>query len=194
VDEAAEAVARAPSAAPAWTLVITTAPQLPQDVWIAANGSNDGGWQTGGSVCLGILSNAGGPTDPAGVFAPGDHATLKPTIVEAGVFGVDGAPVSAGDYVAPPAGPGRSPRPFTLSPGGSFYVVFDGYVVNTSEPPAFPFPQGSTLRFMFTFDWAGEGRQIVPFVLWVGVPAGNGTYSYFPFLDEGDLMENAKSR
>jgi hypothetical protein len=193
VGEAADAVEQAPGA-PGWSLVISTAPQLPQDVWFSGSGSNDEGWRTGGSVCLGVLANADGPNDPQGVFAPGDHAMLLPTIVEAGLFGIDGAPVPAGDYVAPSAGPGHSPRPFTLATGESFYVAFDGYVVNTSEPAAFPLPKGTTARFMFTFDWAGEGRQVAPFVLWLGIPIGGGAYTYFPFLDEGELMENARSR
>jgi hypothetical protein len=192
--ESVEEAAQAASQAPAWSLVISTAPQLPQDVWFSGHGSNDEGWDTGGSVCLGVLANADGPNDPEGVFAPGDHAMLLPTIVEAGLFGIDGAPVPAGDYVAPPAGPGHSPRPFTLAAGESFYVAFDGYVINTSEPAAFPLPKGTTARFMFTFDWEGEGRQIVPFVLWLGIPIGGGAYTYFPFLDEGELMENARSR
>lgn len=193
VEETAQALAQAP-AAPEWTLVITTAPQLPQDVWLSASGSNDDGWHTGGSVCLGVLANAGGPNDPLGVFQPGDHAMLLPTVVEAGIFGVDGAPVPAGDYVAPPAGPGRDPRPFTLAAGESFYVAFDSYVINSSEPPAFPLPKGATSRFLFTYDWEGEGRQVAAFTLWIGVPIGGGAYSYFPFLDEGDLMVNTIHR
>jgi hypothetical protein len=31
-----------------WTVVITTAPQLPQDVWFAGRGNNAAGWESGG--------------------------------------------------------------------------------------------------------------------------------------------------
>ena len=41
VAEASEAVVGAPGQEATWSLVISTAPQLPQDVWISARGNND---------------------------------------------------------------------------------------------------------------------------------------------------------
>lgn len=190
VAEASAAVGQAHRAD--WTVIVTTAPGLPQDVWIAAHGNDTDGWHGGGSVCLGVLANDLGPHDPQPAFEPGDHATLITTVVSAGVFGVDGTPVAAGDYFAPGSAADASPgRDFTLANGQSYFVIFDGLVQNSSNPAAFPFPVGSVLRFMFTFDYSGEGRQIAPTVLWVGIPAGPG-YLYFPFLNEGNLMLSAK--
>ncbi len=190
VAEAAEAVGQAHNAD--WTVVVTTAPGLPQDVWMAAHGNDTDGWNGGGSVCLGVLSNDLGPNDPVPAFEPGDHATLLTTVVSAGVFGVDGTPVAAGNYLAPGNALDASPaRAFSLANGQSYFVAFDGLVQNSSNPAAFPFPVGTTLRFMLTFDYHGEGRQVTPGVLWVGIPAGP-EYLYFPFLNEGDMMLNAK--
>lgn len=144
-------------------------------------------------MCLGVLANDLGPNDPTPAFQPGDHATLITTVLTAGVFGVDGSPVAAGDYVAPGNAADASPaRNFTLANGQSYFVIFDGYVQNSSNPPAFPFPVGTTLRFMFTFDYSGEGRQVTPGVLWVGFPIGGGAFGYVPFLNEGDMMLNAR--
>jgi hypothetical protein len=175
-----------------WSVVISTPPGVPQDVWMEGKGNDVDGWLSGGNVCLGILSSDQGPNDPTPAFSPGDHATLKTTVVAGGLLGVDGTPVPPGNYYAPGNAADQSPgRAFTLTAGSSYYLAFDGYVQNTSNPAAFPFPKGSTIRFMFTFDYLGQGRQITPFVLWVGVPTGNG-YSYFPFLNEGDLMANVR--
>ncbi len=186
------AVQAARDVASDWSVAITTAPHHPQDVWMAAHGNNTDGFHGGGSVCLGVLANFDGPGDPTPVFLPGDHATLQTTVVEAGLFGVDGAPVPPGDYVAPGNPVDESPaRAFSLQPGESFYVVFDGYVVNTSEPAGFPAPAGTTVRFMFTFDHAGEGRQEAELALWVGIPSGD-TFVYVPFLNEGAMMVNVR--
>ncbi|MEZ4298787.1 MAG: hypothetical protein R3B70_27800 [Polyangiaceae bacterium] len=186
------AAAVAPASGDDWTVVVTTAPGLPQDVWMTGHGSNEEGWSGGGSVCLGVLANDLGPTDPVPSFLPGEHATLLTDVVEAGVFGEDGTPVPPGDYVAPGLESDASPsRDFTLAPGEAFYVIFDGEVINSSQPPAFPFPVGSVLRFMFTMDYEGEGRQVVPTTLWVGIPDGGGGTFYVPFLNEGDLMLQA---
>lgn len=190
VGEAAQAVAPDRSD---WTLVLSTAPRQPQDVWLAAHGNNTDGWNSGGSVCLGVLANDQGPNDPVPAFEPGDHATLLTDVVEAGVFGVDGTPVPPGDYLAPGNAFDQSPsRDFTLAPGQSFYVIYDGTVINSSLPAAFPFPVGSVLRLMFTLDYDGEGRQIQPAVLWGSIPDGNGGSFFVPFLNEGEMMLNAR--
>jgi hypothetical protein len=190
VGEAAQAVTPAQDD---WSVVLTTAPQQPQDVWLAAHGDNTEGWNSGGSVCLGVLANDQGPTDPVPAFEPGDHATLLTDVVEAGVFGVDGAPVPPGDYFAPGNALDQSPgRSFTLTPGQSFYIVYDGTVINSSLPAAFPFPVGSVLRLMFTLDYDGEGRQVQPAVLWGAIPDGSGGSFFVPFLNEGEMMLNAR--
>jgi hypothetical protein len=37
-----------------WSFTIQGAAKLPQDVWVSALGSNSTGWQSGGSICLGV--------------------------------------------------------------------------------------------------------------------------------------------
>jgi hypothetical protein len=76
-----------------WSVVLSTAPGNPQDVWIAATGNNEVGWRGGGSICLGPLAQG---------FEPGDHATIQTDVVEAGIIGVDGTPVEPG-HIPPPA-------------------------------------------------------------------------------------------
>src|SRR5687768_8849067 len=84
----------APSTAPRWSLVVTTAPHAPQDVWFTATGNNADGWRGGGCLCLGPLAQG---------LGPGDHATILIDVVEGGVFGVEGTPVPSGTYIAPGA-------------------------------------------------------------------------------------------
>src|SRR3954469_25180115 len=79
-------------AAPRWSVVLTTAPHAPQDVWFTGQGNNTDGWQGGGCLCLGGLAQG---------LGPGDHASILIDVVECGVFGVDGTPVPAGTYIAP---------------------------------------------------------------------------------------------
>lgn len=193
---AAESALQPSDADRTWNFTIQSAPHYPQDVWIAAHGSNTDGWNSGGSVCLGLLANSDGPTDPTPAFLPGDHATLLTTVLEAGVYGVDGLPVPPGDYVAPnvAADAAEPPYPFTLTEGQYFYTIFDGEVINSSEPAGYPAPVGTITRFMFTFELPGEGRQIVRAALWLGLPTGGGSYFYFPIINEGTMMINARSR
>src|SRR5215207_9767606 len=66
-----------PATAPRWSVVVTTAPHAPQDVWFTATGNNDDGWHGGGCLCLGGLAQGLGPTD---------HATILIDVVEGGVF------------------------------------------------------------------------------------------------------------
>src|SRR5688572_14040139 len=100
------ATSDAPPAAPRWSVVVTTAPHSPQDVWFTATGNNVDGWHGGGCLCLGPLAQG---------LGPGDHATVLIDVVDGGVFGVDGTPVLPGTYIAPgatfdpdaPSGPGE---------------------------------------------------------------------------------------
>lgn len=178
---------------PTWSVTLQGTPHIPQDVWIAANGSNTSGWNSGGSICLGVLANFDGPTDTTKIFFPGDHAMLLTDVLEGGIFGVDGTPVAPGDYLAPGIEDDFRPeRLFSMIPGEDYYVIVDANIVNTSEPAAFPFPKGTTVRLMFTMDYVGEGRNIVPAELWIGFDLGNGSYGYAPFINEGELMYNIR--
>src|SRR5262249_46372126 len=51
----APAVANPPTA-PRWHVVVSTSPQIPQDVWFAGQGNNTDGWTSGGSICLNQLA------------------------------------------------------------------------------------------------------------------------------------------
>lgn len=157
-----------------WSLTISTAPHIPQDVWIAGNGSNTEGWTSGGSICLGHLAQG---------FDVGENVTILTDVVAAGIVGPDGTPVPPGMYVAPSAELGD--RPFEVVEGETFYVMIDGFIVNSKVPT---FPVGSTVRIMFTFDEVG-GRATQPLVLWFDTPIG-----FVPFLNEGDMMTNVRRK
>jgi len=176
-----------PSAAPRWSVVLTTAPHWPQDVWFTAQGNNTTGWRGGGVLCLGGLAQG---------LGPGDHATVQIDVIEGGVFGFDGTPVAPGTYIAPGptvirdvTGPGAElePREFEMAVGHSFYLIGDAYIVE-SNIPELP-PAGTTLSFMFTFDFDPNhlGRTESLSVNWIGTPFG-----FFPFLNEGLLMTNVR--
>src|SRR3954449_4770998 len=77
---------------PRWSVVLSTAPHAPQDVWFTATGNNTEGWRGGGCICLGPLAQG---------LGPGDHATALVEVLEGGIYGVDGLPVDAGTYFAP---------------------------------------------------------------------------------------------
>src|SRR5436190_20347158 len=81
-----------PPTAPVWGVVFSTAPGLPQDVWITGQGNNTDGWHGGGCLCLGPLAQGVGVTM---------HATVLTDVVAGGVYGVDGTPVEAGTYTFP---------------------------------------------------------------------------------------------
>jgi hypothetical protein len=176
-----------PSGEPRWSVVLSTAPHAPQDVWFTTTGNNTDGWRGGGVLCLGGLAQG---------LGPGDHATLKIDVVEGGLFGVDGTPVDPGTYIAPGAtiirpvtGPGAEleDREFEMEEGHSFYLIGEAYIVE-SNIPELP-PAGSTLTFMFTFDFDPDhlGRTESLAVNWIGTPFG-----FFPFLNEGLLMTNVR--
>jgi hypothetical protein len=177
-----------------WSLTIQGAPVTPhsdyvpqaQDVWVSGNGNNTDGWNSGGSLCLGILA------EPP-YFQLGDEVTLLTTIVEGGIYGVDGVPVPTGSYEAPSYQFGT--YAYTMTPGQKFYVIFDAYIVESTLDPSHPFydllHKGNTLRFMFTWDHV-EGRAIHVIVNWLGVPIGGGAFVYVPFLNEGPMMTNVR--
>jgi hypothetical protein len=164
-----------------WSFTIQGAAGLPQDVWIAALGSNSNGWLGGGSICLGPLAQG---------FEPGQSVTLLIDVVEAGVFGIDGAPVPTTDaagnpvvYFAPGIElPGRS---FTLREGASFYAILDAYVVESTTPDVFPV--GVHLPVMFTFEYV-EGRVEQELALWTQDASGQ----WVPTLNEGLMSTNIR--
>jgi hypothetical protein len=175
----APAVAQ-PETVERFSFTIQGAAGLPQDVWITALGSNATEWLGGGSICLGPLAQG---------FEPGQSVTLLMDAVEAGVLGVDGAPVPASDsagnpivYFAPGIElPGRS---FSLHEGTSFYAVFDAYIVESKTES---FPVGAHLPVMFTFEFF-EGRVEQQIVLWT--QGANGQWT--PTLNEGLMSTNIR--
>jgi hypothetical protein len=154
-----------------WSVEIGTAPEIPQDIWIAAHGNNVDGWNGGGSFCL------VGPLPEGGV---GVHTVARVyDIEEGGIIGVDGAPVAPGEYLAP--GITEPDLTFDVVAGETFYLVFDVLVVNTDSPL---FEVGDTFREMLTFD-ARRGNNDVNMVLWVDFGEG-----FTPVLNEGTMKSN----
>jgi hypothetical protein len=183
--------------APVWSVVIQTAPGLPQDVWVTGHGNNQDGWTGGGCLCLGPLAQGAGVTM---------HATVLTDVVWGGVYGVDGTPVAAGTYTLPGGqlltdgrtGPAEivGPRDYTIAPGETFFVVFDAYVVE-SNLADLGIPQGLTVKFMFTFDFDPSdpdeyGNRVRNVANWVDF-TGTGNF-FIPFLNEGLLMTNVRLR
>jgi hypothetical protein len=180
---------------PVWSLVVTTAPGLPQDVWFAANGNNTDGWRGGGCLCLGPLAQGLGPTQ---------HATVLVDVYSAGIFGVDGTPVAPGTYTLPggqiltdgPLGPAelQGPRDYTLTPGETFFIAVDAELIESNIPLL---PKGTTVKFMLTFDFDPHdpdsyGNRTRYVAAWADF-TGTGN-SFFPFLNEGVLMTNVRLR
>jgi len=188
-------VSAARPTAPVWSIVITTAPGLPQDVWVTGQGNNQDGWHGGGCLCLGPLAQGAGVTM---------HATVLTDFVLAGVYGVDGAPVPPGIYTLPGGqlltdgrtGPAEivGPLDYTIAPGKTFFVVFDAYVTE-SNLDAFGIPKGLHTRFLFTFDFDPNdpnsyGNRQRNVANWLEIPG----FGFVPFLNEGVLMTNVRLR
>jgi hypothetical protein len=165
------AVADAPTAG-RWQVVVSTSPQIPQDVWFAGKGNNTDGWTSGGSICLNQLAQG---------FPNGEQVTILLDIVEGGIVGEDGTPVVPGTYSFP--GITEPNFDYTVRSGTSFYVILDGYVVKSRLAA---FPQGETFTFMFMWDFA-EGRSDRHVVLWLLVDD-----EFVPFLNEGTMMANVR--
>src|SRR5262245_66536042 len=81
-----------PPTADRWHVVVSTAPQIPQDVRFAGQGNNTDGWTSGGSICLNQLAQG---------FPNGEQVTMLLDIVEGGILGVDGLPELPGTYTFP---------------------------------------------------------------------------------------------
>lgn len=169
------AVSPAPADPPTagwWSVAVSTAPHLPQDVWFAGVGNNADGWRGGGSICLNQLAQG---------FPNGEQLTLLVDVVAGGLFGADGAPVPAGTYTFP--GIELPPVGYEVAAGETFYVALDVYVVQSKLPD---FEVGDTFRFMFMWDYE-PGLSDPAMVLWIDFGFG-----FVPFLNEGELMANVR--
>jgi hypothetical protein len=178
-----------PSTEPRWSVVLSTAPHAPQDVWFTGTGNNADGWRGGGCLCIGPLAQG---------LGPGDHVTFLIDVVEGGVFGVDGTPVAPGTYLAPGVPPAPDSGPgaeledveFEMTPGRTFYVIVNAYTVESNNPFA---PVGTMFRSMFTFDFDPDdlGRTENLSVNWFDVGTDEDQF-FVPFLNEGVLMTNVR--
>jgi hypothetical protein len=179
--------------APVWSIVIQTAPGLPQDVWLTGKGNNTDGWTSGGVLCLGILAQGVGVTQ---------HATVDADVVSAGIYGVDDTPVPPGTYTLPGGtlmtdgrtGPAEllGDRDYTLTVGKTFFVIFDAYVIDSNIDVL---PKGTSTKFMFTFDFDPDdpdayGYNVNYVANWFDIPE----FGFVPFLNEGLLMTNVRLR
>jgi hypothetical protein len=181
--------------APVWSFVISTAPGEPQDIWLTGKGNNQDGWTSGGVLCLGPLAQGSGPTQ---------HATVDADVVWAGIYGVDGTPVPPGTYTLPGGqlltdgrtGPAEilGPRDYTLTPGETFFIIFDAEVKESNIALA---PKGLTVKLLFTFDFDpldpdSYGNTQRYLASWVDF-TGTGDF-FIPFLNEGVVMTNIRLR
>jgi hypothetical protein len=156
-----------------WSVEVTTAPHLPQDVWFAGMGNNVDGWQGGGSICLNNLAQG---------FEGGEQVTFLLDVVEGGIFGVDGSPVAEGTYTFP--GIELPARDYMVTDETTYYVILDAFIVQSKLPDLFEV--GDTVGLMFMWDFA-SGRTEREMVLWADLGSG-----FFPFLNEGVLMANVR--
>jgi hypothetical protein len=166
-------VAADPPTAPRWHVVVSTSPQIPQDVWFAGKGNNTDGWTSGGSICLNQLAQG---------FPNGEQVTMLLDIVEGGIVGEDGLPVAPGTYTFP--GITEPNFDYDVTTGTTFYVILEAYVVQSRLPA---FPQGETFTFMFMWDF-DAGRSDRHVVLWLFFDD-----EFVPFLNEGTMMANVRS-
>jgi hypothetical protein len=161
-----------PPGAPRWSIVVTTAPHLPQDVWYSGMGNNTDGWNGGGSICINQLAQ-GQPN--------GEQLTALIDVVEGGIYGVDGAPVPPGTYTFP--GVELPAFDYTVTPGVTFYVITEGYIVQSKLPA---FPVGTVLRSLWMWDYQ-PGRNDVHVVMAIDFGFG-----FVPFLNEGVMMASTR--
>jgi hypothetical protein len=85
------------------------------------------------------------------------------------------------------------PRDYTLTPGKTFFMIFDAEVINSNIGLL---PKGFKTKFMFTFDFDpndpdsyGNRQRYV--ANWADF---FGTGNFSPFLNEGVLMTNVRLR
>jgi hypothetical protein len=155
-----------------WSVEVTTAPHLPQDVWFAGVGNNIDGWRGGGSICLNHLAQG---------FEGGEQLTFLIDVIEGGIFGVDGTPVAPGTYTFP--GIELPDLDYTVTTGTTFYLIVDAFIVQSNLPG---FEVGDTVNLMYMWDFA-PGRTDREMVFWVDFGFG-----FSPFLNEGVLMANVQ--
>ena len=85
-------------------------------------------------------------------------------------------------------------RDYTLTPGGTFFIVFDAEVIESNIPQI---PAGLAVKFLFTFDfdpddpasYGNRQRYVANFVDFTGTG-----HFFIPFLNEGVLMTNVRAR
>ncbi|HEY8505040.1 MAG TPA: hypothetical protein VIL46_10700 [Gemmataceae bacterium] len=164
--------AAGPPSAPYWSVAVSTAPHLPQDVWFAGTGNNEDGWFSGGSICLNQLAQG---------FPKGEQLTALVDIVEGGIYGVDGTPVPPGTYTFP--GITEPDFDYTVTSEITFYVILDTYVVFSRLPEL---PEGTRLRSLWMWDYE-DGRNDVHVVQWIDFGFG-----FVPSLNEGVMMANTR--
>lgn len=161
-----------PPTQPLWSVEVSTAPHLPQDVWFAGTGNNLDGWNSGGSICLNQLAQG---------FPHGEQVTALVDIIEGGIYGVDGAPVLPGTYTFP--GITEPDFDYAVTPGTTFYVILDTFVVFSRLPAL---PEGTRLRSLWMWDYEA-GRNDVHVVQWIDFGGG-----FTPTLNEGVMMANTR--
>lgn len=166
------ALMAAPPSSPRWSVEVTTAPHLPQDVWFAGMGNNSDGWNGGGSICLNQLAQG---------FPPGEQVTALVSIVEGGIYGIEGMPVPSGTYTFP--GITEPTIDYAVTPGVTFYVILDSYIVYSKLPL---FPKGARFRSLWMWNYV-EGRNDVNIVQWIDFGFG-----FIPLLNEGVMMANTR--
>lgn len=151
-----------------WSVMFTTAPGLPQDIWISGMGNNDVGWTGGGCFCLGVLADN---------LPVGWHATGLTDILAGGVIGPDGFPVPTGTYTFFD-NDGHS-ADYTVAEGNTFYAFIETYVVESNIPIV---PVGTVTHTLFVFDYQLGNNEAHIFSF--SDLFGGGLV---PFLDEGIL-------
>lgn len=151
-----------------WSVVFTTAPGIPQDIWITGMGNNAVGWNGGGCFCIGVLADN---------IPFGEHATGLANITAGGVVGPDGFPVPTGTYTF--FDNEGNFADYTVTEGTTFYALIETEVVESNIDIV---PVGTQTHTLFVFDYelGTHEAHIYSF----SDLFGGGLQ---PFLDEGIL-------